>query len=946
LVGHPRLAQVSRCCCNPFRWFRRQRTRQPWRPGLKLKPIVALPQQADTKLQALGDLLGTLSLPHEVFNLFASGAAAFRRGLTRCRRRIRLIHVHYVGGIMIYEKHIVLTTLCPRGNDMSWKKFCVVLFVVCAFVAAVGAQASRRPLKLDDLFRFRNVSDPQLSPDGLWVAYTVSSVDVKADRSSSDIWLMSYDGKTERRITFTADQSESSPRWSPDGKYLSFVSSRPGPNRGSQVWALDRAGGEAMQLTETKGRLQGYEWSPDSKRLALTIGDPDPDEPATPDPAKPPKPIVIDRYRYKQDGQGYLLSGRHSYIYLYDIAAKKLDRLTKGKADESSPAFSPDGARIAFTSNRAPDPDREPSFQIFVADATPGSAEKAVTPAANRAGRGAPEWSPDGKWLAYLETDEKSLDAYSMQHLTLVPSDGSAAPVRFKATEDLDRGVSDPKFSADGKFIHYFVTDDRSVYPARASLAGGASEKILQPPVVAGGWSWAKGNIALMSGSDNKPNEVYALENGKLRQLTRQNDALMAELDIPPTEEVGFNSKDGTEVHGLLTYPVGYVKGTKVPLLLRIHGGPNSQDQHSFAQERQFFAANGYAVLAVNYRGSAGRGKKFSRAIAADWGHYEVEDLLAGVDHAVKMGVADPDKLGVGGWSYGGILTDYLIASDNRFKAGTSGAGTAFTVAFYGTDQYIIQYDHEIGPPWDAKAWETYQKISYPFLRADRIKTPTLFLGGERDFNVPIQGSQQMYQALRTLGVDTQLIIYPNENHGIQRPSYVRDRYERYLAWYDKYVRKLAPAPKSPLAAWEGKWRGPLVNLPAKPGAAAVEVTREIGPFPTADNTCSRFKTTYRENGEVKGVKDYKLCRGAGAEDLYFDEGNGAKLPARVIGDALVSPFKYGAILMVATTRLRGEALEEEILTIDDKPAVTGVQPMLPKGVQRLELRRVPEGSN
>ena len=231
--------------------------------------------------------------------------------------------------------------------------------------------------------------------------------------------------------------------------------------------------------------------------------------------------------------------------------------------------------------------------------------------------------------------------------------------------------------------------------------------------------------------------------------------------------------------------------GTKVPLLLRIHGGPNGQDQHAFAAERQVFAANGYAVLAVNYRGSAGRGQKYSRAIFADWGHFEVDDLLAGVDHVIKSGIADPDRLGVGGWSYGGILTDYLVASDTRFKAATSGAGTAFTVAFYGTDQYIIQYDNEIGPPWNAKSWETYQKISYPFLHADRIKTPTLFLGGERDFNVPIQGGQQMYQALRSLGVETELVIYPNENHGISRPSYVRDRYERYLAWYAKYLKRL-----------------------------------------------------------------------------------------------------------------------------------------------------------
>jgi len=300
----------------------------------------------------------------------------------------------------------------------------------------------------------------------------------------------------------------------------------------------------------------------------------------------------------------------------------------------------------------------------------------------------------------------------------------------------------------------------------------------------------------LLSGN-TKPTEVYAMEGKTLRQLTHQNDALMAELEIAQTEEVNFKSKDGTDVHGLLTYPVGYVKGTKVPLLLRIHGGPNGQDQHSFSIERQVFAAKGYAVLAVNYRGSSGRGQKFSRSIFADWGHYEVEDLQAGVDHVIQTGVADPDRLGVGGWSYGGILTDYMIATDTRFKGATSGAGTAFTVAFYGTDQYIIQYDYEIGPPWNSKAWETYQNISCPFLHADRIKTPTLFLGGERDFNVPVQGGQQMYQALRSLGIDTQLIIYPNENHGITRPSYIRDRYERYLAWYDKYVKKNPPPAKN-----------------------------------------------------------------------------------------------------------------------------------------------------
>ncbi len=829
---------------------------------------------------------------------------------------------------------------------MLFKKLGLLTLLIFACALTFSAQTTKRPLKIDNIFKIQDVRDPQLSPDGNWVAYVVSTTDAKADKSSTDIWMVSFDGKTTRRITYSTD-SESSPRWSPDGKFLSFTSSRPGPNKGNQLWILDLSGGEARQLTDIKGNLQGYEWSPDSKRIAMAIGDPDPDAEANQAAganAKPPKPIVLDRYKIKQDVQGYLqTTGRKSYIYLYEIEAKKLDRLTKGKTDESSLSWSPDGGKIAFFSNRNADPDRTPGSQIFVAEAKAGSTEKAVTPITSRGGGGQPQWSPDGKWLSFLETDELKYDAYSMQHLTLVSADGSAAPTRFKATEDLDRGVSNHRFSADGKSITFLVTDNRSVYPSRATLAGGSAEKLMNPPIVVSNWNQSNEKVVVLSGNNEKTGEIYAFEGGKLRQLTHHNDALFAELDLPPTEEVGFKSKDGTDVYGLLTYPVGYVKGTKVPMLLRIHGGPNAQDQHSFSAERHFFAANGYAVLNINYRGSSGRGMKFSRAIAADWGNYEVQDLQAGVDHVVKMGVADPDKLGVGGWSYGGILTDYLIASDNRFKAGTSGAGTAFTVSYYGTDQYIIQYDNEIGPPWDAKAWETYQKLSYPFLHADRIKTPTLFLGGEKDFNVPISGSEQMYQALRSLGIDTQLIIYPNSFHGISLPSYVRDRYERYLAWYDKYVRKIKAEPSSPIAKWEGKWKGTLKNLPAKPDSPAVEVTMEIGAFPVADNSCSMFKTTYSEGGAVKQVKDYKLCRGTGATDLFIDEGNGTKLTVNMIGDVIVSSFKSGNSLLIYTMRLRGETLEQEILTVDDKPATMGVQPMNAKGIQRIELKRVTE---
>jgi dipeptidyl aminopeptidase/acylaminoacyl peptidase len=674
------------------------------------------------------------------------------------------------------------------------------LFLCMAALPVLVAQ-SQRVVKLEDMHSFHDVRDVQLSPDGKWVAYTVSSVDTAGDKSDTDVWMASWDGTQQLRMTSSPD-AENAPRFSPDGRYLSFLSSRTGGKaRGNQVWLLDRTGGEAQQFTDVKGRLSAYDWSPDSKKLLLTMADREPGEPedgppaggggrgaAGAGPGAVPKPIVIDRYKFKQDVVGYLTQ-KPSRLYLYDVGTKKSEVLTPETLEIGARSWSPDGRSIAFMGKEGKDAERYNTWNIYVMEAKAGAAPHQVTHydgVHSSAGRGRPDWSKDGSRLVYTQSSGAKMGAYNMSRLAVVPAAGGEPKL---LAETLDRSVSSPHFTADNKSVLFLVTDDRWEYPALVPANGGQVERLTKGPGVISTVEQGKdGRFAMLAASDTTHGEIHAFENGKLRALTHHNDALMSQFKLGNTEEFSCKAKDGTEVHGLLTKPPDYQAGKKYPTLLRIHGGPNGQDAHSFNFERQLFAANGYVVVNVNYRGSSGRGENYQTAIAADWGNKEVVDLEAAVDYVLSTGLADPDKLGVGGWSYGGILTDAIIAKDQRFKAATSGAGTAFPIALYGVDQYIIQYDEEIGPPWKV-GLEPWEKISYAFLHADKIKTPTLFMGGEKDFNVPLVGGEQMYQALASLGVPTQLVVYPNSNHGITRPSYQKDRMERYLAWYAKYLK-------------------------------------------------------------------------------------------------------------------------------------------------------------
>jgi dipeptidyl aminopeptidase/acylaminoacyl peptidase len=605
----------------------------------------------------------------------------------------------------------------------------VIKLKALSFVSLLlaGVASAQRPVQVDDFSKFQDVADPRISPDGQWILYTVTVTDVAAEKRNSDIWLVKWDGSESRQLTFSPE-SESSAKWSPDGKYISFLSSRTGGKaKGNQVWVLNRQGGEAHQLTELKGRISSYEWAPDSKRLALVYlpgedGAAEPAGPAGREPAAPSKPWVIDRYHFKQDIQGYLTSDAQSRVFLYDIESKKIEPLTSDTAyGEEGPAWSPDGTKIAFVSNRDPNWDRTKNTDVFVADSKPNSTPRRLTTFLGTDG-GRLAWSPDGSLVAYGQGSEVKYNFHSLNRLAIVPVNGGAPRI---LTEALDRGTAAPEFTKDGKSIEFLVTDDRTEYLARVPVGGGATQRLLSGPKTIHSVSSAAGHTVALISADTEPSEIFALEGTKLRKLTAHNDAFAKTLKLVPAEDISFKSKDGTEVHALLTKPAGYQNGKRYPILVRIHGGPTGQDAHSFQFERQLFAANGYAILNVNYRGSSGRGAKYSESIFADWGNREVDDVLAAVDYAVTQGIADPERLGIGGWSYGGVLTDYVIAKDTRFKAAISGAGSANHISLYGQDQYVYLYDNEFGPPW--KNPDLWIKFSYPFFHADNIHTPTLF---------------------------------------------------------------------------------------------------------------------------------------------------------------------------------------------------------------------------
>lgn len=651
--------------------------------------------------------------------------------------------------------------------------------------------AEGRPLRADDLFSLKDVTDPRLSPDGRQVAYTLTTLDAKEDDSDADVYLVSTDGGEPLRLT-SGKKSETSPRFSPNGEWVAFLSDREGKKK--QVYLLSRKGGEAVKLTGYGADVSDLAWSLDSKRLALVVADVDPDAEEdeakeTGEKKKKTKPIVLRRLQFKRDGEGYLREVR-KHVHVFDLEKKTSLQVTSGPFDDSDPAWSPDGQSIAFVSNRSlPDPDRNQNTDVFVVAAREGQVPSAVTtgPGADSS----PVFSPGGQWIAYVAGGDPKDLWYGASHLALAPVAGGASR---PLTAALDRNVTSPRFTPDGRAVLFLLEDRGNRHLARVPVEGGRVERVVEGERDVQAFDVAPGGaVVVLETSPHQPPEISAVSGSGLRRITRANDDVLKEVALGRVERFEATSKDGTVVDGFLTLPPGHVPGRRLPAVLRIHGGPADQFSTAFELEWQILAARGYAVIAANPRGSTGRGTAYSRAIWADWGNKDYEDVMAAVDHVVGMGVADPDRLGVGGWSYGGILTDYVISKTTRFKAAVSGASIANYLAGYGTDHYQYEYEVELGLPW--KARDLWLGLSSPFSDVEKVETPTLFLCGALDVNVPLLNSEQLYQALRRVGrVNTELVVYPDQWHSIETPSYRKDRWERYLAWYDRYLRPGAVA--------------------------------------------------------------------------------------------------------------------------------------------------------
>jgi dipeptidyl aminopeptidase/acylaminoacyl peptidase len=679
------------------------------------------------------------------------------------------------------------------------KKFTTCLAFALFICALAFAANGDKMLTIQDSLAMKNVGAPSFSPDGKWIAFTLSEWDKENNRRVSHIYLASSDpqvARTAKPIKLTnGEKGESSPQWSPDGTRIAFSADR---DKGNQIWLISPFGGEAEKLTSEENGAGGFRWSPDSKRISFITRDTPKDK--------------AEREKKKKDKFDTIVVEKdfiYSHLWAINVETKEKKRLTEGAYSIDSADWSPDGKWLAFA--RSPNGAHESPFaelspdrnsDIYIISADGGAARQLTT---NPASDGSPNWSPDGKWLAYIAINDAKNWTAENEIMLIAAEGGTPRNLTKDFYESVGGGLT---FSQDGKSIYFNVGMGVYSHIFNIPASGGNASQITKGERSFGSFDVSNdgSKLAYLSSDSSSATEIYVASSSgdKAQQITNANPQLK-NFALGASEVIKWKGPDNFDIEGVLVKPIGYEQGKRYPLVLQIHGGPYGRFDGSFNPRAQIFAANGYAVLMPNPRGSSGYGSKFAQANLGDLGGKDFQDIMAGVDAAIAKGIADPDKMVVMGGSYGGYMTFWTITQTSRFKAAIGHAGISDWYSFHGQSDIpaLMEYLF-VGQPWDATA--TYRKSS-PMTYVDKVKTPLLITHGEQDRRVAIAQAEEYYRALQRRGVEVVFLRYPREGHGIQEPNHQIDLVTRQLEWFDSHlgIKRQKVMDEKPMPASESK---------------------------------------------------------------------------------------------------------------------------------------------
>ncbi len=675
----------------------------------------------------------------------------------------------------------------------------IVLFALCS---AQQAQQTGRRLTINDLLKVRRISDPQVSPDGRMVAFTITDPDKTANKSKTQIYLIPVEGGEPRQLT-SGDQSSESPRWSPDGKRLAYISE-------SQVWMIDVASNEKKKITSISTGADVPVWSPDGKFIAFT-SEVYPE--CTNEECNRKRVQQAEESKVKAKVADRLLyrhwktwkEGKRSHVFVASVDGGAARDLTPG--DHDAPpfslggppeyAFSPDSKELAFTRNTEKDEAISTNNDLFVVAITGGEARRITTD--NRGADSTPVYSPDGRYIAYRSQSRAGFESDRWQ---LMLFDRQTSKAR-SLTEPFDLQVESIAFTPDSKKI-YLTAGERGLQPVfTVPVGGGAVTKLISDgynddlKITADGKS-----LVFTRNSAARPTEIYraSADGSGAAPITKINEGLIAGFNLKPAEEVTWQGAEEAKVSGWIIKPPDFDPSRKWPLLVLIHGGPQGAwgDNWSYRWNPQIFAAAGYVVFMPNPRGSTGFGQKFTDDISGDWGGKVFTDLMNGVAHAVSLGYVDKERIGAAGGSYGGYMVNWIEGHNNdprfRFKALVSHAGVYNLTSMYGATEELWFTEWEFkGTPWDNP--EMYTRWS-PHMFVKEFKTPMLVIHGELDYRVPVGEGLQLFTALQRRGVESKLLYFPDEGHWILKPQNSELWYTTVLDWFSKYLK-----PKERMAA-------------------------------------------------------------------------------------------------------------------------------------------------